>query len=210
MLLNLDDNRINGLVFADFQKAFDLVNHEILIEKLRIYGLEDNSLVLVRLRSIRHYLPLNERILFYNATIKPPFLYGEAVWSIASKANIRRVFRLQKRAARVILDIITATEERTVDLFNKLDWLPFYEEINVNKLCLIFKCLYGQCPEYISSTLIRVSDISVRSSRYSHITLRCPKSNRATEGGKTFVSTTTLLWNSLPANMRSCESPLMF
>ena len=48
MLLNLDDNRVNGLVFADFQKAFDLVNHEILIEKLRIYGLEDNSLDLVR------------------------------------------------------------------------------------------------------------------------------------------------------------------
>ena len=48
MLLNLDDNRVNGLVFADFQKAFDLVNHEVLIEKLRIYGLEDNSLDLVR------------------------------------------------------------------------------------------------------------------------------------------------------------------
>ncbi len=38
MLLNLDDNCINGLVFADFQKAFDL----------RIYGLEDKSLDLVR------------------------------------------------------------------------------------------------------------------------------------------------------------------
>ena len=48
MQLNFDDNRINGLVLADFQKAFDLVYHEILIEKLRIYGLEDNSLVLVR------------------------------------------------------------------------------------------------------------------------------------------------------------------
>ena len=35
-------------------------------------------------------------------------LYGGAVWSITSKANIRRVFRLQKRAARVILDVKTA------------------------------------------------------------------------------------------------------
>jgi len=148
--------------------------------------------------------------LFYNATIKPRFLYGGAVWSITSKANIKRVFRLQKRAARVILDVKTARDERTVDLCNKVDWLPFYEEINVNKLCLIFKCLHGQCPEYISSQLIRVSDISVRSSRYSHITLRCPKSNIATEGGKTFASTSTSLWNSLPPNIRSCDSINVF
>ena len=74
----------------------------------------------------------------------------------------------------------------------------------------IFKCLHGQCPEYISSKLIRVSDVSVRSSRYSHITLRCPKSNRATEGEKTFASTSTSLWNSLPPNIRSCDSINVF
>ena len=48
MLLNIDDNCINGLLLADFQKAFDLVNHDLLIEKLRIYGLDDNSLDLIR------------------------------------------------------------------------------------------------------------------------------------------------------------------
>ena len=62
------------------------------------------------LRSIRHYLPFNERILFYNATIKPLFLYGGTVWSMTSKENIRRVFRLQKRAAWTILDVKTMNE----------------------------------------------------------------------------------------------------
>ena len=57
------------------------------------------------LRSIKQYLPLNERILFYNTTIKPVFLYGRAVWSSTPKCNIRRIFRLQKRAARVILGL---------------------------------------------------------------------------------------------------------
>jgi len=48
MLFNLDVNRIYGLVLADFQKAFDLVSHDILIEKLRIYGLDECSLGLIR------------------------------------------------------------------------------------------------------------------------------------------------------------------
>ena len=48
MLFNLDDKRVYGLVLADFQKAFDLVSHNILIEKLRIYGLDEFSLGLIR------------------------------------------------------------------------------------------------------------------------------------------------------------------
>ena len=37
-----------SLVLADFQKAFDLVSHDILIEELRIYGLDEFSLGLMR------------------------------------------------------------------------------------------------------------------------------------------------------------------
>ncbi|KAL9985896.1 hypothetical protein ACROYT_G008349 [Oculina patagonica] len=48
MLWNLDKNCINGLILADFQKAFDLVDHEIMIQKLQIYGLEETSLELLR------------------------------------------------------------------------------------------------------------------------------------------------------------------
>ena len=94
------------------------------------------------LRSIRQYLPLNERIFFYNPTVKSVFLYSGAVWSSTYKCNIRRIFLgLNKR------------EQRTVTLFKRLDWT---DEINVNKLCLVYKCLNGQCPEYLCRRLVRI------------------------------------------------------
>ena len=68
--------------------------------------------------------------------------------------------------------------------YERLDWLPFYDEINVNKLCLLYKCLNGQCPEYLGSRLVRVSDLSTRTSCYGAITIRCPRYNHDTEGGK--------------------------
>ena len=44
---NLDNNYINRVIFPDFMKAFDLVDHKVLISKLHIYGFEDISLKLV-------------------------------------------------------------------------------------------------------------------------------------------------------------------
>ena len=48
MLWNLDNNSVTGLIFDEFKKAFDLVDHEIMIQKLRIYGLDENSLELLK------------------------------------------------------------------------------------------------------------------------------------------------------------------
>ena len=39
------------------------------------------------LNSIRHNLPNRERIQFYNAIIKPLFMYGGLVWSMTSQEN---------------------------------------------------------------------------------------------------------------------------
>ena len=161
------------------------------------------------LRSIRHYLPLNERLIFYNTIIKPVMMYGSLIWGSTSTNNIRRAFRLQKRAARVILGV-RAKEERTIKLFRKLEWLPFYDECKVNKLCLVFKCLYGQCPEYLSYAFTRVSDISTRQSRHGNITLRCPKYLRKTEGGRTFEVAALKEWNKLPISIRASQSVKVF
>ena len=73
------------------------------------------------LKKIKHNLPLAERKLYFNALIKPIMLYGSCSWCAASEENVNRVSKLQKRAARVILDADIG--ERSELLFRRLDWL---------------------------------------------------------------------------------------
>ena len=79
------------------------------------------------LNTIKRNLPINEQKLFYNAMTKPIMLYGSCVWSSTSCDNINRIHKLQKRAARVILN--AGREERSANLFEQLNWLPPKDEI---------------------------------------------------------------------------------
>ena len=71
------------------------------------------------LNRIKAYLPRAERILYYNSLIKPLILYCSVTWtSCCSHDNLSKIFRLQKRCARVVLD--ARQRHDTVDLFNTL------------------------------------------------------------------------------------------
>ena len=63
------------------------------------------------------------------------------LWTSCSVENIRKVFRLQKRAARVILGV--ETKANRVELFKQLGWVPFYHEARINKLILVYKLIFG-------------------------------------------------------------------
>ena len=45
---NMDKGQITGAVFLDLKKAFDTVNHEILLRKLSYYGIRENELAWFR------------------------------------------------------------------------------------------------------------------------------------------------------------------
>ena len=135
------------------------------------------------LRKIRSYLPLRQRKLFYNSMIRSIMNYVNVIWTTCNKESQLRVLRLQKRAARVIL--FTQRQTPSVDLFNKLCWLPFYEDANITRCSFVFKCLQSSLPSYLNDL-----------SRYT----------RETEGGRTFSVITSKLWNSLPLPLRKSQS----
>ena len=64
---------------------------------------------------------------------------AERELNTATEENAKRVFKLQKRAARVILDANIG--DRSKDLFRRLDWLPFKDEVNLQQCSLIFRCI---------------------------------------------------------------------
>ncbi|KAK3099494.1 hypothetical protein FSP39_005280 [Pinctada imbricata] len=47
-LSEIDNGNLTGTVYLDFSKAFDLVNHDILLQKLQMYQFDDSSLNLLK------------------------------------------------------------------------------------------------------------------------------------------------------------------
>ena len=155
------------------------------------------------LRKIRRSLPLDRRKSYDNAMIKQTMLYASTVWTSCSVENIKKVFRLQKHAARVILG--TDTKANSVKLFKQL-LVGFHfimTEARINKSVLAYKRIFGECPPYLTQMLVRNVDVNGRSSKHGHLNLICARFNRETEGGRSFSVSTSRLWNMLPAHIKN-------
>ena len=68
--------------------------------------------------------------------IKPVMLYLSPIWSSCNKELLERVLRMQKRAARIILDAERTT--RTLTMFNELNWIPFFMEAYISRCSIAF------------------------------------------------------------------------
>ena len=99
------------------------------------------------LKHIQHFLPKDTRILFYNFYIKPYLEYCCSIWGNCSKENINIIVKLQKRAARIILDADFFTP--SANLFNELKWIPFSDIVKYHQVSLVYKCIHKISPEYL-------------------------------------------------------------
>ena len=120
-----------------------------------------------------------------------------------------KYLKLQKRAARIILDAERLTP--SVVYFNNLNWLPFTKKSLIKRYALVYKRVHNYItPSYVISILVGNSEIHNRATRHSNINLMCPKYKRKTEGGRTFTIRTIKDWNCMNANIRNNGSLASF
>ena len=150
------------------------------------------------------YLPISDRKQFYNGMIKSVMLYGSTVWIFCSKNDIERVLKLQKRAVRVIM--YASKEDRTVELFRKLNWIQFYDEVEIIKCSIIYNGINGNSLAYISDMFPRNADVHSRVTRHGHINILCPRYMRENDCGRSFTVLAVKSWNRLSPELRNKTS----
>ncbi len=93
------------------------------------------------LRQLSQYVPTEVQKQFYNGYILPLLDYGSNTWGSTSVANMTRLLKLQKRAARVILnaDFLTPSKE----MFQALGWMTVSDRHTYNKAVMTYKAING-------------------------------------------------------------------
>ena len=90
---------------------------------------------------------------------------------------------LQKRAALVIL--YADRQASSAALFNKLHWIPFYEQCNIDRCSILYKRIHGSLPSYLDDHLV-----------INH--------------KRTFAVSASSLWNDVPLSTRNMDSVACF
>ena len=141
---NMDEDqlllKINGTRLEEVrsQKLLGVINDDKLNFDDHIEELcKKMSQHIAVLKKIRSFMPLEQWVLYYNSMIKQVMLYGSSIWTFCTIDSLTKVLKLQKHAARVILNADTG--DNSVELFTKLGWLPFYDEAKIIKI--MFACL---------------------------------------------------------------------
>ena len=150
-------------------------------------------------------MPADVQKHFYEGYILPLIDYGSITWGTTSNANIERLSKLQKRAARIILRADFDTPSSL--MFRELKLLSIESRLKHYKAVLIYRALNNLTPDYISNLLTPLSDI--HSLKSENGLLHISVARTALLNGY-FTCSAPKLWNDLPQTVRNSDSLLTF
>ena len=150
-------------------------------------------------KMISPYISQDMKLLFYNAYILPIFDYCFTIWGTCNLAQLYKLSKLQKRAARIILNESFKAPSRF--MFDQLSWLPLSQRFKYQIGILVYKALNNVGPFYFCN-LVRMSGndkYNLRSVSNRNLANSKPNTSYLT---RTFGYIGMNVWNNLPSEIR--------
>ena len=99
----------------------------------------------------------------------------------------------------------TSRYEHVTPLVIQLHWLPIEQRITFKIAVITFKALHGAAPSYITDLIKPYTPGRLLRSS-NQLLLSTSKFNLKTYGGRSFTIAAPSVWNTLPFELRSCNS----
>ena len=98
--------------------------------------------------------------------------------------------------------------DHVTPLLEQLHWLKMEQRIEYKLAVLVYRCLHGLAPTYLTNELRRVSEIGERQRLRSASThaLVVPRTRLLTVGDRAFPAVAARTWNSLPDTVTTAPS----
>jgi hypothetical protein len=117
---------------------------------------------------------------------------------------LAKLHSVQNAAARLYSGVAKSTHITDV-LRDHLHWLRIPQRIEYKICTLVFRCLHGEAPPYLSEYCVRIQDSNTRASRNRSAAsgnLVVPRSRTMTYGQRSFRVSGPTCWNSLPVHLK--------
>jgi hypothetical protein len=166
--------------------------------------------VLRQLRTIRRSV---SRPVFQSLVVSLVFSrldYGNATLIGIPQYLLQRLQSVMNAAARLVYS--SPRSSHITPFLRQLHWLKAKQRIEFKVAVLVYKCLHGSAPHYLSGELRLSADVQgrsrLRSATSSQLVVR--QTRRSTLGDRSFLVAGPRLWNTLPQHITSASSLQIF
>ena len=156
------------------------------------------------LSKIKKFLSQDHRVQFYKSYIQPHIDFCNIVWGSSSECNKLKIFRLQKRACKVILDY---NVEDSREAMSSLKIMSIYDRLYLRKAKFMFKVFNNLTPSYISENFTRRNNLNTSINlRSSSAGCFIPPKPRTECFKHSLRYSGCLVWNSLPEDIKNAPT----
>lgn len=160
------------------------------------------------LKRLKKFMPSNSVNMLYNSIVLPHFDYADVIWGTACGTYIKKVYLLQKRAARILTGASRFT--RTKPLFKQLKWMAISDRVNFHTAVLTYKALKGSTPHYLTCKFVPVAGQHSHSTRAAHSSMLKVPPFKLEIYRRSFEYRGAAVWNSIEPEVRQADSVTEF